>query len=65
MLGLQDTGCLLKPKSSNLEEKDEVIGDGFWQCPISALTTGGILLNFSGATPKIWCCEQERAGLSP
>lgn len=39
-------------KKSNLKEKDEMVGDGFWLCPSSALITGGILLKWSDATPK-------------
>ena len=60
MLGAQDPGCLLEPKKSNLKEKDEMVGDGFWLCPSSALITGGILLKLSDATPKNWCFEQKQ-----
>lgn len=58
MLGAQDPGYLLEPKKSNLKEKDEMVVDGFWLCPSSALISGAILLKSSDATPKNGCCEQ-------
>lgn len=48
-------------KKSSLKEKDDMVGDGFWLCPSSALITGSILLKLSDAMPKTQCCEEQQS----